>query len=562
MAIPGTGTLTTSPDQPFLDRQLVFTTLSDDSVSRFTAQHHDRAMTPLSRRTFVTGTLAAAGVASLGLDAQAAPNDTTRTGTSPKSGTSRATLPSGVQSGDVTTSSAVIWARSSEAGRMIVSVSPGRSRQRREIRGPLATAATDFTAQLRLDNLTQGTEYEYWIEFEDEQGRRGERGVGRFRTADRGPKPTSLVWTADTAGQGWGINPELGGMVAYKAMLDTRPDLFIHSGDNIYGDGPMLPEVVEPDGQVWRNVIDFGVDHVSETLDDFRGRYRYNQNDVNVREFYRNVPVIAQWDDHEVVNNWYPGEIITDARYTERRADVLAERGRRAFFENMPLSTGPNPSGRIHRKVSRGGMLDVFVLDMRTFKGPNTSGLEPTRQRFLGEEQMNWLIDGLASSNATWKIVAADMPLGLIVPDGPVTVEAIANRNPGVPLGRELEIAHILSELKRRRVRNVVWLTGDVHYCAVHHYDPARAAFKDFDAFYEFVAGPISAGGFGPNQLDATFGPQAQFQGLPRYANQSPRDQKAMFFGHCDFDADGNLAVSLRNGLGEVLHTTNLTPSR
>ncbi|MDO5499132.1 MAG: alkaline phosphatase D family protein [Propionibacteriaceae bacterium] len=520
-------------------------------------------MTPLTRRTFVTGTLAAAGAATLGATtAEASPRKHPHPHPRPHGPRSRATLPSGIQSGDVTPTSAVVWARSSEEGRMIVTITRGRSRRRYEVRGPLATAATDFTAQVQLRQLTQDTDYEYWIEFEDRRGRRGERGVGRFRTPAMGRRATSLVWTADTSGQGWGINPELGGMVAYQAMLATRPDLFIHSGDNIYGDNPILPEVVEPDGQIWRNVVDFGVDHVSETLADFRGRYRYNQSDANVREFYRNVPVISQWDDHEVTNNWYPGEILTDERYAEKRLDVLVPRARQAFFENMPMATGPHPSGRIYRKVERGGMLDVFVLDMRTDRGTNTPGLEPTPQPILGREQVEWLIRGLARSKATWKVIAADMPIGLIVPDGPVNIEAVANRDPGLPLGRELEIAYVLSEIKRRRVRNVVWLTGDVHYCAVHHYDPARAKFQDFDPFYEFVAGPISAGGFGPNELDATFGPELQFQALPRYVNQSPRDQKAMFFGHCDFDHRANLTVSLRNGLGEILNTTRLTPTR
>ena len=67
------------------------------------------------------------------------------------------------------------------------------------------------------------------------------------------------------------------------------------------------------------------------------------------------------------------------------------------------------------------------------------------------------------------------------------------------PLGRELEIADLLRFIKTRRIRNVVWITGDMHYCAAHHYDPARARFTDFDPFWEFVAGPLHAGTFGPN---------------------------------------------------------------
>src|SRR4051812_18428596 len=45
-------------------------------------------------------------------------------------------------------------------------------------------------------------------------------------------------------------------------------------------------------------------------------------------------------------------------------------------------------------------------------------------------------------------------------------------------------------QLQRRRIKNVVWLTADVHYCAANHYDPSRASFTDFDPFWEFVAGP------------------------------------------------------------------------
>ncbi len=123
-------------------------------------------------------------------------------------------------------------------------------------------------------------------------------------------------------------------------------------------------------------------------------------------------------------------------------------------------------------------------------------------------------------------------------------------------------MAYLLSEIKRRKIRNVVWLTADVHYCAEHFYDPNKAAFTDFDPFYEFFAGPISAGGFGPNQLENTFGPQLGYINTPDYVNQSPRNQKKMFFGHVDIAAGGAMTVSLRNGLGEIQHTRLLEPQR
>jgi alkaline phosphatase D len=88
--------------------------------------------------------------------------------------------------------------------------------------------------------------------------------------------------------------------------------------------------------------------------------------------------------------------------------------------------------------------------------------------------------------------------------------------------GRELEVAELLGFLRAQHVRNFVFLTADVHYCAAHHYHPDRAAFQDFEPFWEFVAGPLNAGSFGPNPLDKTFGPEVVFQKAPPTQNASP----------------------------------------
>ena len=64
------------------------------------------------------------------------------------------------------------------------------------------------------------------------------------------------------------------------------------------------------------------------------------------------------------------------------------------------------------------------------------------------------------------------MPVGMVVGDGPGRYEAVANDDPGEPSGRELEIASLLSYIKRERIANVIWITGDVHYAAAHRYSP------------------------------------------------------------------------------------------
>src|SRR5205807_5780898 len=119
----------------------------------------------------------------------------------------------------------------------------------------------------------------------------------------------------------------------------------------------------------------------------------------------------------------------------------------------------------------------------------------------------------------------------------------------GPPRGRELEIADLLAFIKRGGVRNTLWLTADVHYTAAHYYDPNKAAFQDFDPFWEFVSGPIHAGSFGPNALDGTFGPQLKFIKAPPAGQVNlPPSAGLQFFGHVKIAGDtGVMTVTLRD---------------
>jgi len=141
--------------------------------------------------------------------------------------------------------------------------------------------------------------------------------------------------------------------------------------------------------------------------------------------------------------------------------------------------------------------------------------------------------------------------------------EAFANGN-GPALGRELEAAELLRFIKRNRIRNVVWVTADVHYAAAHFYNPAKAQFSEFDPFWEFVAGPLNAGTFGPGQMDDTFGPEVKFTAIPAgmKPNRSPKDG-FQFFGAAKIDSrSAVMTVSLRDLSGKQLYSVDLQPQR
>ncbi|MFJ5305029.1 alkaline phosphatase D family protein [Streptomyces sp. NPDC088350] len=479
----------------------------------------------------------------------------------------------GVQAGDVTSDSGLVWVRSDRPARMIVETSATESfRNPHRWHGPLLGADTDFTGTTRLRGLPSGQQIHYRVLLADpdDPRRTGEPVAGTFRTVPTGRRGVRFLWSGDLAGQGWGINPDLGGYRIYDAMAKLDPDFFVCSGDNIYADGPIAATQALPDGSLYRNITTEEKSKVAETLAEFRGNFRYNLLDENLKRFNAQVPSIIQWDDHEVRNNWYPGEVIaaSDTRYTEKSVDALAVRARRAFSEYFPVSTlRPGAKeGRVQRVMRHGPLLDVFVLDMRTYRNANSPDKQTVDpQGILGREQLDWLKRELSRSRAVWKVIAADMPLGLVVPDateGKANIEAVAQGDPGAPLGRELQIAELLRHIKHQRITGTVWLTADVHHTSAQHYQPSRAAFTDFEPFWEFVSGPLNAGAFPANDLDNTFGPERVFVKAPTVANVSPA-AGYQFFGEVDIDGhSGELTVRLREQDGTVLFTKTLQPGR
>lgn len=477
----------------------------------------------------------------------------------------------GVASTLVGEDAAVVWARSDRAARMIVEYATSDTfRNARRVIGPAALESADFTARVQLGDLPRGQRVFYRVSFQDlaDIRRIGTPIVGQLGTA---PAPrtrdVSLVFSADTVGQGWGLDPAFGGMLTYASMLGVEPDLFVNLGDAIYADAPLVAEVKLDDGGVWKNVTSEAKSKVAETLDEYRGNYRYNFQDAHMRRFNAAVPQLTVWDDHEVRDNWYfERRQDDDTRFAVKSVALLAARARQACIENTPLPIDAVDQERLYRSV-RYGPLEVFLLDHRSYRGANSENRQTTLDNasaLLGAAQIAWLKRALVASTATWKVMASSIPLGLVVRDFPDYFEAVAQGEAGGPLGRELEIADLLRFVKDERIDNVVWITGDVHYAAAHHYDPARARFTEFTPFWEFVAGPLHAGTFGPNVLDPTFGPEVRFLSIPDGMKPNrPPSEGRQFFGRFVVDAKTEaLRASLHERSGREIFSTTLAPGR
>src|SRR6266851_9650872 len=306
----------------------------------------------------------------------------------------RPRIASGLASGDVSTDSAVVWARADRPARMRVECSSVESFET-IIRAASSHALpeSDFTSKLLLDGLPPGQDIFYRVRFEDLalSGISGETQIGHFRTAPTDQSSISFVWSGDTAGQGWGIDASRGGMRTYSTMLENRADFFIHSGDHIYADCPIPSELKLPNGEIWRNIVTEEKSTVAHSLAQFRGNYKYNLLDGNLRAFHAEVPMLAQWDDHEVTNDWSPIGSTDETGYAEDGTSNLVARARRAFHEFMPMRAMPEQAGRVYRKVSYGPLLDVFLIDMRSYRDSTWNKRDDHSDTFiLGPVQLAW----------------------------------------------------------------------------------------------------------------------------------------------------------------------------
>lgn len=418
--------------------------------------------------------------------------------------------PRSIAVGDVGPQSGTFWARGRREGRLVVQISTNDAfRDAREVYGPMAGPGSDFTSRMEIKDLPHNQQV-YWRATLERAGSRAEWMVGSFRTA--GPdRDIRFAFGGDTGGQGFGIDDSRGGMTIFDGIRQQKPDFLMHLGDLVYSDQPFKPKVSLPNGKTWTNLVTPETGKVSETLDELRGRFRYNHIDDNFRQMLTEVPILHTWDDHEAKNNRWPGMSFRDARYKATNVNPINCRARRAFFEYTPIL-----GDRIYRKVPYGPALDVFLVDARSYRGPNSTNRQEhygPASEWFGPCQRDWLKRELRKSTATWKVIGCDMPLG-IRSGGEKRPSDNATNGDGPPLGREIEIANILADIKANGVQNVVWLTADLHYATATEYHPDRAIFKDFNPFWEFMAGPLNAGTGVLHKLDNTFGPRTDWASL------------------------------------------------
>jgi alkaline phosphatase D len=382
-------------------------------------------------------------------------------------------LPHGVASGDPTSRAARIWLRTSGPAQVEVEWAPdGQEKDRSHTAFIWTSQDHDYAATVAVENLQPATRYRYTVKTRrtDQRSPREvieESGSGTFITppADDKSRPLTFLWSGDLGGQKRCRDEWVGYPIFYR-MLQVKPDFAILLGDTIYGDDVCPSPPNAPGSEV-----------AAATLDQFRAKYRYQRGSAAVQRFLASVPVYVIWDDHEVRNNF-------SGPY-----EPLMPVGRQAFLEYWPIGTQTEDPTRLYRKFRRGADAEFFILDTRQYRDKNADPDSPTKT-MLGSAQREWLTEGLTRSTATWKFIVTSVPLSN-PKDGTAQMpgnDSWARAADGT--GFQTELRAIVNAILKGRVRNVIWLAGDVHYTQVNAYDPNGDGTPDF---HEFIAGPLSA---------------------------------------------------------------------
>ena len=152
---------------------------------------------------------------------------------------------------------------------------------------------------------------------------------------------------------------------------------------------------------------------------------------------------------------------------------------------------------------------------------------------------------------ATWKIIASDMPISIVVPDlnpdvPQGTFEAWANGDNGKPRGRELEVASLLKFIKQHDIKNVVWVTADVHYASATYYSPEKPSSPTSSRSGNSSAAPCMPA-LSVRRDRPHLRPRKATSASPGHEAEPSAQRRAQFFGMGHRRRHEALTVSLRH---------------
>jgi alkaline phosphatase D len=461
-------------------------------------------------------------------------------------------FPHGVASGDVTSSSAVLWTRTHQAATLKLEVSTDPHLQEPDVfRRTLRTAAAqDFTARVVAGPLAPDTTYYY-------RWRHGHHtsAIGTFRTAPASEAAADVRFAFSGDSDGTSApdgQPAFGHFEVLDAVRQEGVDFFVYHGDTIYPDSEFRPS------------------GPAETLAEYRDVYQINREIPALPNLLQATSIYAIWDDHEVRNN-YAGSTVDPGFYRT---------GRQAFLEYMPIDARNFPADAscagapLFRVFSWGRAVDIIVLDVRSCRSASVEAAcdgdplptlpPPLRTAFgLSSTPPEGCLPALFDPGRTMLGPVQKARFKVALRNSTATFKFVIN---GVPIqqfwgqpydrweGYAAERLELLQFIRAHNLRNVIFLTTDTHANLIN--EVSIDQFFDSEPIgYEFVTGPIARRTLQEDILAAQGQPGLEgFNGLLNLAGVKCRHLDALSYGVVEVDATAETAtITLKDATGTVV---------
>ena len=307
-----------------------------------------------------------------------------------------------------------------------------------------------FTARLIADTVEPGHRYSYELFINSKLVKLAYKT--EFSTSPiwkwRGDPPDFTMLTGSCAyinqaeydRQG---KPYGGDYRIFTQMASQKADFMVWLGDNLY--------LREPDWNTWTGIVQ---------------RNTHTRSLPELQPFLASTHHYAIWDDHDY------GPDNSNKSFANKNQTFDAFK---LFWGNPTYGVG-DIKGAI--TSFQWGDADFFLLDNRWYR--DADEINRDNKTMLGEKQLGWLLESLVTSKATYKIVAMG---GQFLSDASSNVEAYSAS------GFDKEREQIISFIYQYNIKNVIFITGDVHFSEI-----SVLKQENKPAIYDFTFSTMTAG--------------------------------------------------------------------
>jgi alkaline phosphatase D len=241
----------------------------------------------------------------------------------------------------------------------------------------------------------------------------------------------------DRPGKGYGS-----GYSIFESINSKNPDIMIWGGDNIY--------LREAD---WDSKT--GILH----------RYTHSRSIKEMQPLLAKTQNFAIWDDHDF------GPNDGDRSFYNKNLTLEAFK---YFWANKSYGMNPEQNEGNYSTFNWGDA-QFFLLDDRFFKSPNDR--KTGERTILGEKQLEWLIDALSSSSASFKIIYIGGQV--------ITTAARFENYATYPEEKE----RLLNEIEANKIKGVLFLSGDRHFTEL-----SKLERNGTYPLYDWTVSPLTSG--------------------------------------------------------------------